>query len=175
MRTGHAYEDTILDALRYASYVEKGPVVERILIHLDRQSSPSDFRPFGARVVPFYNYLQAALVLHEDGRLPALAVLRVAQDLVVAHNFDGPALARSYLDLSRRGHVSGRCIEGIVEAYAELTQRRVAGASDLGAMVGELERMAAEQQIRPPVSRESAPVDYRALAASHNPRTRRRR
>jgi hypothetical protein len=110
MRLGRAYEDTIVDALRYASYVEKGPVVERILIHLDRQSSPSDFRLFGDRVVPFYNYLQAALVLHEDGRLPAPAVLRVAQDLVVAHNFDGAALARGYLDLSRRGHVSGRGI-----------------------------------------------------------------
>lgn len=173
MRLGHAYEDTILDALRYAGYVEKGPVVERILIHLDRQSSPSDFRVFGARVVPFYNYLQAALVLHEDGRIPPPSVLRVAQDLVVAHNFDGAALARSYLDLSRRGHVSGRGIPAIVAAYEELTQRRVAGASDLGAMVGELERMASE--LRPTVPRGAAEVDYRALAAVHNPRTRKRR
>src|SRR3954466_9743795 len=103
MRRGEAYEDTIADALRFAGYVQKGPVVERILIHLDRQSSPSDFRLFGDRVVPFYNYLQAAFVLHEDNRIPARAVLRVAQDLVVAHNFDSAALARSYLDLSRRG------------------------------------------------------------------------
>ena len=60
-------------ATRSASrgYVEKGPVVERILIHLERQRSPADFRAYGARVVPFYNYLQAAFVLHEDGRLPA--------------------------------------------------------------------------------------------------------
>jgi hypothetical protein len=173
MRLGRAYEDTVLDALRYAGYVDKGPVVERILIHLDRQSSPSDFRIFGDRVVPFYNYLQAALVLHEDGRIPARAVLRVAQDLVVAHNFDGGALARSYVDLSRRGHVSGRGIGDIAAAYAELTRRRAAGASDLGAMVGEIERMAAE--IRPPVSREPMPINYRALAASHNRRVKRRR
>ena len=88
-------------------YVEKGAVVGRILIHLDRQSSPSDFRVFGPRVVPFYNYLQAAFVLHEDGSIPARAVLKVAQDLAFAHNFDSGALARSYLDLSRRGHVTG--------------------------------------------------------------------
>jgi hypothetical protein len=173
MRLGRAYEDTVLDALRYAGYVEKGPVVERILIHLDRQSSPSDFRIFGDRVVPFYNYLQAALVLHDDGRIPAQAVLRVAQDLVVAHNFDGASLARSYVDLSRRGHVSGRGIEEIVAAYDALTQRRAAGASDLGAMVGELERMTAE--IRPKGARAAMPINYRALAATHNRRARRRR
>ncbi|MCC6557098.1 MAG: hypothetical protein IT372_29450 [Polyangiaceae bacterium] len=173
MRIGQAYEDTILDALRFAGYVEKGPVVERILIHLDRQSSPSDFRVFGPRVVPFYNYLQAAFVLHEDSRIPALAALRVAQDLVVAHNFDSGALARSYLDLSRRGHVSGRGVPALAEAYAELTQRPVAGASDLGAMIAELDRLTAE--LRPPVSRPAVSIDYRALSATHNRRTRRRR
>jgi hypothetical protein len=173
MRLGHAYDDTIGDALRFASYVERGPVVERILIHLDRQSSPSDFRIFGDRVVPFYNYLQATFILHEDGRLPAHAVLRVAQNLVVAHNFESAALARSYLDLSRRGHVSGRSIPELEAAYAELAQRRAAGASDLGAMIAELTRIAGE--LRPPVLRAPGPIDYRALAAGHNRRTKRAR
>lgn len=173
MRLGHAYDDTILDAIRFASHVEKGPVVERILIHLDRQSSPSDFRIFGDRVVPFYNYLQAAFVLHEDGRIPPRAVLRVAQDLVVAHNFDSAALARSYLDLSRRGHVSGKGIPELEAAYGELAQRRAAGASDLGAMVAELTRLRGE--LRPAVGRAPEPIDYRALAANHNRRTKRRR
>lgn len=173
MRLGQAYEDTILDALRFARYVEKGPLVERILIHLDRQSSPSDFRVFGPRVVPFYNYLQAAFVLHEDGRIPARAALRVAQDLVVAHNFDSAALARSYLDLSRRGHVSGKGVAALSEAYTELTQRRAAGASDLGAMIAELERLSAE--LRPPIGRTLEPIDYGALATSHNRRVKRHR
>ncbi|HVK71522.1 MAG TPA: hypothetical protein VM694_44015 [Polyangium sp.] len=171
MRAGGAYEDTILDAVRFAGYVEKGPVVERILIHLDRQSSPSDFRLYGARVVPFYNYLQAAFVLHEDGRIPDRAVLRVAQDLVASHNFDGAALGRSYLDLSRRGHVSGRGIPAIAEAYRELTQGRAASASELGAMVQSLEHMLPD--LRPPVSRSEKALDYRAMVSAHNPRTRR--
>jgi hypothetical protein len=173
MRLGNAYDDTILDALRFAGFVEKGPVVERILIHLDRQSSPSDFRLFGDRVVPFYNYLQAAFVLHEDARIPARAVLRVAQDLVVVHNFDSAALARSYLDLSRRGHVSGKGVPELAADYADLAQRRAAGASDLGAMIAELDRMSGE--LRPAINREPAPIDYRALAAGHNRRTKRAR
>ncbi|MFS8068569.1 MAG: hypothetical protein ACMG6S_19595 [Byssovorax sp.] len=170
MRRGGAYEDTILDARRYAGYVAKGPVVERILIHLDRQSSPSDFRVFGDRVVPFYNYLQAAFVLHEDGRIPARAVLKVAQDLAFAHNFDSGALARSYLDLSRRGHVTGRGIPELSEAFAEMTRGRPAGASAIGAVVGELERMLPELQ--PPVLREAPTIDYLALAAVHNKRSK---
>jgi hypothetical protein len=69
--------------------------------------------------------------------------------------------------------VSGRGIGEIVAAYGELTQRRVAGASDLGVMVGELERMAAE--IRPKGARAAMPINYRAMAATHNRRARRRR
>jgi hypothetical protein len=173
MRRGGAYEDTVLDSVRYASYVEKGEVIERILIHLDRQSSPTDFRVYGPRVVPFYNYLQAAFVLQEDGRIPARSVLRVAQDLVTAHNFDGGSLARSYLDLSRRGHVSGRGIPDLSAAYAELvTQRRAAGASELGFMVSELERSLGE--LSPVIVKDAAVIDYAALAGTHNRRRKRR-
>jgi hypothetical protein len=168
MRHGGAYEDTILDAQRFAGYVEKGDVVERILIHLDRQSSPADFRMFGSRVVPFYNYLQAAFVLHEDGRIPAKSVLRVAQDLAFSHNFDAGSLARSYLDLSRRGHVTGKGIPDLASAYGDVAKGRGAGASEIGEVVRELERMLPE--LRPPPYREEAPIDYAALAAGHNKR-----
>jgi hypothetical protein len=168
MRRGGAYEDTILDSVRFASYVEKGPVVERILIHLDRQSSPSDFRIFGARVVPFYNYLQAAFVLHEDGRIPARSVLRVAQDLAFAHNFDASALARSYLDLSRRGHVTGAGVADLAAAYGEVAGGHRAGASEIGELIRELSRMA--PTLLPPPHREDVPVDYAAMAEGHNKR-----
>jgi hypothetical protein len=172
MRRGGAYDDTIREAVRYASYVEKGPVVERILIHLERQSSPFEFRVFGPRVVPFYNYLQAAFVLHEDGRIPAASVLRVAQDLVVAHNFEPGALARSYRDLVRRGHVRGRGLPELSEAYAALTQRRVAAASELYAMVSELERLAPE--ITPPAAAPPAVIDYAGLVGQHSKRRKKR-
>lgn len=171
MRRGLAYEDTILEALRFARYVEKGPVVERILIHLDRQSSPSDFRIFGDRVVPFYNYLQAAFILYEDARIPARAVLRVAQDLAFSHNFDGGALARSYLDLSRRGHVTGRGLPELAEAYGEMTRGRAAGASEIGALISGLLEML--PHLRPPVPRPAEPIDYLRLVSAHNRRSKR--
>jgi hypothetical protein len=170
MRRGGAYEDTIVDALRFAGYVEKGPVVERILIHLDRQSSPSEFRLYGDRVVPFYNYLQAAFVLYEDGRLPPRSVLMVAQYLTFAHKFDAGALARSYLDLSRRGHVSGRGIPELTAAYGEMMHGRSAGASEVGAMLRKLEEMRGE--LAPRVRREGEPTDYAALASAHNKRVK---
>lgn len=171
MRAGGSYEDTIQDATRFAGYVEKGHVVERILIHLDRQSSPTDFRVYGARVVPFYNYLQAAFVLEEDGFLPAAAVLRIAQDLVAVHNFEGSALGRSYVDLSRRGHVSGRTLPDLSRAYRELVAAgRAAGMSDVGAMIAELERLAPE--LSPPVAHPAPALDYRALVTTHNRRRR---
>jgi hypothetical protein len=171
MRRGGAYEDTIADALRFAGYVEKGPVVERILIHLDRQSSPSDFRLFGPRVVPFYNYLQAAFVLHEDGFVAAKSVLRVAQNLAFVHNFDAGALSRSYLDLSRRGHLTGRGIPELEAVYQDLARGRSAAVSEIGELVRELTRMLPE--ITPPPLRDEPPIDYLHLAEGHNRRHKR--
>jgi hypothetical protein len=174
MLAGDCYEDDVADAQRFASYIEPGDVVERVLIHLDRQSSPADFELYGPRVVPFYNYLQAAFILHDDGRIAPQAVLNVAQDLAVRHHFDGDSLARSYLDLARRGHVSGAAIPELVEAYAQLVrQRRIAGASELGEMVSELDHQAPE--LPPPASRKHPRLDYLQIVQSHNPRRARRR
>src|SRR5882672_8353992 len=117
-----AYKDAIADAIRYARIVDHGAAVARILIHLDRNSPPSDFTPYGALVVPFYNYLQAAFVLEEDGCLPPAAVVRVAIDLVLDHRFDGEALGRSYLDLWRRGHLSGTGALAIGRAFADMKE-----------------------------------------------------
>jgi hypothetical protein len=197
MRAGGAYDDSIREAVRFAGYVEKGDVVERILIHLDRQSSPSDFKPFGRRVVPFYNYLQAAFVLHEDGRLPADAVLRVALDLLVSHNFDPAALGRSFLDLARRGHVTGARLAELDLAVGDLVAgKRIAGASDLVVMMEGITGagstpaappVGARRSVPPPPSAAAVPppppeppdrdptIDYATLVASHNPRRTRRK
>lgn len=171
MQAGQCYDDDIADTVRFASYIVPGPAVQRILIHLERQTVPAEFDGYGSRVVPFYNYLQAAFVLHEDGRLGARSVLKVAQDLAVRHHFDGGSLARSYLDLARRGHADGACIRGIAETYAGwVGQGRVAGASELGEMVTELEQHAGEL---PPRSwRPSPRLHYAAMVRSHNRRRR---
>lgn len=173
LRAGGCYEDDIGDALRLASYLERGPAVRRILIHLDRQSSPQDFDRFGPRVVPFFNYMQAAIVLMEDGVLPAASTLRVAREMATRHHFEGDALARSYLDLARRGHVDGRGVAGLVKEYSSgLARRPLLGDSELATMLATLEAHAADFAASPrPAERL---VDYESLVLNHNPRRRRR-
>ncbi len=166
---GRVYEDVAEELVAFAMRVDKGDAVERIFIHLERQSPPGDFRLYGARLVPFYNYLQSAFVLFENDRIPPESVLRVAIELVVMHRFDGDALARSYLDLAKRGHVSGERIEDLATALDAWAEReRVPSSPELRSM---LERLPSYAEI----ARNSSPLsttmpDYLALVGKHNPR-----
>jgi hypothetical protein len=184
LRQGGAYDDTIRDAQRFARYVEKGPVVERILIHLERQSSPSDFSVFGPRVVPFFNYLQAAFVLFEDGRLSPKGVFSVASDLVIVHNFQRAGLARSYVDLLRRGHVRGLRLDELARELEDSVIRPGnPAASDLCAMFEEIRGLVQKSGGGPtavahagaPSTTERARIDYLALVKHHNPRHKKRK
>lgn len=169
---GHVYEDVIEDITRTLQGLHREDAVERILIHLERQTPPDDFRPYGRRAVPFYNYFQAALVVHEDGRIPAEAVLRVAVELVVQHRFDGDALARSYLDLARRGHVRGAGADALVEALEDWSHHdAVPGLPELRRMADVLPEHA--KRAREAFDPTPAPTpDYLALVKKHNPRWR---
>jgi hypothetical protein len=53
--------------------------------------------------------------LLEDGALDAPAALRVGADLVVAHTFNPEALVASFDDLRRRGYLSKRVVDRILE------------------------------------------------------------
>jgi len=75
--------------------------------------------------------------------------------------------------LSRRGHVSGRGIPDLSESYRELTARRTAGASELGAMIDELDRIRGE--LRPPLHRPRPSIDYLGLVRTHNRRSKEKR
>ena len=86
--------------------IEPGPVVERIIIHLDRKSPPVRFEAYGSRVVPVYNYFQAAIVLFGDGRLRARSVDALQSALTDNHVFSPSVLSRSVEDIVRRGAVS---------------------------------------------------------------------
>ncbi len=163
-----AYKDAIADAIRYARIIDKGDAVDRILIHLDRNSPPSDFAPYGPLVVPFYNYLQAAFVLEEDGRLPAAAVVRVAIDLALDHRFDGEALGRSYVDLWRRGHLKGTGALAIGRAFHEMAEvAPLPAAREIGEMCKRLEEAARS------IARGELPAgkrDYASLLDRHGRR-----
>ena len=173
LERGRVYEDVVETAMDTARSLEHGGIVERILIYLEQQSAPDDFRAYGSRVVPFYNYLQAAFVLHEDGRLGPDGVLRVAVELVTEHRFDGDGLAKSYLDLARRGHLRGRPVDAIaaeLEGWIALGQ--VPAIDELKTMVARLPAMA--EGARAGWRDEEQPLpDYMALVRRHNARRHR--
>lgn len=172
LRRGRLYDDVVAAAMDAARSVGRGNVVERILIHLEGQTPPDDFRAYGPRIVPFYNYFQAAFVLYEDARLSADAVLRVAVELVTEHRFDGDALARSYLDLARRGHLRGTGIDAIESALSDwLGHGHLPACDELRTMVARLPGMAGGARAR--WRDEAQPVpDYLNMVVGHNARTR---
>jgi hypothetical protein len=173
---GRIYEDVLDDIVRCVRLVKAAPVVERIMIHLERQTAPRDFHVYGPRVVPFYNYLQAAFVVHEDRRLPAEGVLRVAVELVTQHRFDGDALARSYADLGRRGHLAGTRVEELREALdAWEKEGGVPAKEELRTMVEHLPEYAALAREKHIPASEAPPPDYLTLVEKHNPRRRKKR
>ena len=79
--------------------------VRRIFINLERRTPPGRFRPFGARLVPTFNYFQTALVLHEEGVLPVAAVVEVGRSLIERSAYTREGLRNSLDDLGRRSHV----------------------------------------------------------------------
>ena len=173
---GRVYEDVVEQALLDIERVVSEDVVERILIHLERQTAPRDFQVFGNRVVPFYNYLQPAFVVHEDGRLPSDGVLRVAAEMVTLHRFDGDALARSYLDLAKRGHLRGTRIDELESALATWEPEASATAkAEVKRMVTGLAKHAAEARARWTSPREEPMPDYLALVGRHNPRHKKKK
>jgi hypothetical protein len=121
--------------------------------------------------------LQAAFVVFEDGRLPAEAVLRVATELIVQHRFDGEALARSYLDLGRRGHLRGTAdtVSTLADALERWVDReKVPGAAELKRMCQELPAHAETARKKSRLGEEIPLPDYPRLVTVHNPRKKKK-
>jgi hypothetical protein len=167
MSRGELYTDQVQAALDAVDQLERAPVVRRILIHLDRQTPPSRFSGYGRRVVPFYNYLQAAFVLAADDCLPPHAVLLVASELVTQHRFDADALARSFLELRRRGHLGGNGLaDALTQASAELVaEGRLSAPEEVSRMCEALRGYAADPGDSAPEERLN--LDYLELAGRH--------
>lgn len=124
------------DAVRTVALCEslpRGEAVERIFIHLDRRSPPSRFDRYGARLVPIYNYFQAALVLYQDRRLTPGAVVRIAVEMVDKHGYSLESLRNSLQDLLRRRRLQLASVRLLGEAIAG-----GAGETDLLPALGSL-------------------------------------
>lgn len=147
--------------------------VRRIFIHLDRLTPPASFRRYGPRLVPIFNYFQAALVLMADGMLTAPQVARVAVELVQNAGYNLLSLANSFQDLARRGMPLQQVSDALVEALnapQTLSVIMRPGAEMLGAFGRRLSALGTPPAPAPPVA-----VDYLALLEHALPRTHKKR
>ncbi len=133
LEAARAYPDEIERTLLLARKVTRDePAVRRILIHLDRRSPTAGFAPFGRRLVPIFNYFQAALLLYEDDRLTARQVLFVALEMLDSPEYDLSRLANSLQDLLRRGRLRVATAERLSqEANEAATHGALAGHDEL--------------------------------------------
>jgi hypothetical protein len=164
MEKAGAYADAIADVMRLARVMERTDPVRRIFIHLDRKSDPGFFVRYGPRVVPIYNYFQAALVLVRDHVLPPEAAVRQGAVLTIEHDFDVRDLVVSAHDLASRGHVNADALTRIADAA-----ERIANPFPLSARARS--ELAAGLR-RAPIGREPQPlvVDYLAALADDRAR-----
>jgi hypothetical protein len=106
LEAARAYDDELERALNLFKRVRRRDAVQRILIHLDRRSPTARFEQLGRRVVPIYNYFQAALLLYGDDLLTARQVLFIASEMLEEPEIEIATLANSLQDLLRRGRLS---------------------------------------------------------------------
>ncbi|MBI4510580.1 MAG: hypothetical protein HY698_13185 [Deltaproteobacteria bacterium] len=106
LRAAEAYDDQRAETLDLLDLVPKQDAVVRILIHLDRRTPTARFDRFGPRLVPIFNYFQAALVLYGDGQLSASDVVGVAREMLASGDYEVSSLANSLQDLMRRGRIA---------------------------------------------------------------------
>jgi predicted component of type VI protein secretion system len=86
--------------------LERADAVVRIFINLERRTPPANFRAFGFRLVPTFNYFQTAACLFQDGELTLAAVAKVAESLVGESAYTPERLSNSLADIARRGHLA---------------------------------------------------------------------
>jgi hypothetical protein len=112
LEAARAYPDELERALAlYQQIPRDRDTVQRVLIHLDRRSPTARFAHFGRRLVPIFNYLQAALLLYQDRVLDHQQVLFVADDMLASDEFEIDTLANSLQDLLRRGRLAAETVE----------------------------------------------------------------
>ena len=170
------YEDDAQRAVTLAEALPTSEAVERIFIHLDRRSPTSRFDRYGARLVPIFNYFQAAMVMHEGGQLSAPAVVRVALEMVDRFGYTIDALRNSLQDLLRRGRLRRSTARALAD---ELTDERI---PQLGALPTARELLisfaARVRQVGDVPSMPIAidqPIDYLAALDADLPRKGRKR
>jgi hypothetical protein len=116
LAAAEVYPDDIARVFKVWGNIPQADPVRRIFIMLDRLTPPAYFQRFGPRVVPVFNYFQAALVLAADGHLNGAQVIRVMLEMVQTSGYNLLSLANSFQDLLRRGLPLQSVAQSLVEA-----------------------------------------------------------
>lgn len=145
--------------------------VRRIFIHLDRLSPLARFRAYGPRVIPIYNYFQAALVLMADGLLPAPSVLKVAMEMVQMAGYNLLTLANSFQDLLRRGMPLEQVVDPLISAMESGSQSLWSALRPVPNIVSAFSKRVAVLGAIPPLP-PAAEVDYLTLLEDAHPQAR---
>ncbi len=134
-------------------------------------SPVSVFAEFGARVCPFYNYFQPALVLVELGAIDGDAALRVGAEIVIQHHFSPDALIASFMDMVRRQQIGQSTAEKLLSEFESEDPARFAGAAPaLEAFAADLSRRLESLETPPPM--DNPIVDYVGLFSRDKARAR---
>lgn len=171
LQAAEVYPDDVNRVMRaWGKVPESNEPVRRIFIHLDRLTPPARFSRYGQRVVPIFNYFQAALVLMADGHLTAPQVIRVAVEMVQTAGYNLLTLSNSFQDLFRRGLPLGQVAEALTEALSgpQALLNAVRPVPDiLAAFTKRLAALGA-----PPAPPPHKDIDFLALLDDARPRTR---
>jgi hypothetical protein len=181
LTASRAYDDDAARILDLARRVPKHDAVNRLFIHLDRRSAPVGFRHYGPRLVPVFNYFQAALVLYADHILSARQVIFVALEMIDSGQFELGHLATSVQDVIRRGRITRDvALQLAAEAHDAARSGALSGRSDLPPfeqIANSFRDRVRELGPTEPLPLEpSAPLDYvRLVDEEHEHRRNRRR
>jgi hypothetical protein len=103
LEAAEVYPDDISRVMKQWASIPQADPVRRIFINLDRLTPPAYFTRYGPRVVPIFNYFQAALVLMADRFLTGPQVIRVMVEMLQTAGYNLFTFSNSFQDLVRRG------------------------------------------------------------------------
>jgi hypothetical protein len=173
LQAAEVYPDDIDRVMKQWERIPQADPVRRIFINLDRLTPPAAFLRYGPRVVPIFNYFQAALVLLADKHLTAPQVLKVMIELVQTAGYNLLTLSNSFQDLLRRGFPLHDVAQGLLEALqgpATVFQAVRPVPDIIAAFSKRIVSLGA--QPAPPKARD---IDYLSLLDDARPRTHKKR
>lgn len=173
LEAAEVYPDDITRVLKQWASIPMADPVRRIFINLDRLTPPASFLKYGPRLVPIFNYFQAALVLMGDKHLTGPQVIKVMLEMIQTAGYNLLTFSNSLQDLLRRGLPVAEVAQVLTEALQgpHAMVNAVRPVPDIiAAITKRIASLGAAPP--PPPTRE---IDYLALLDDARPRTHKAR